>query len=93
MEWFNFTMTTNYRERTPNEASAGMQLFSFTMTTKYRVPHPLRSMQRVGDAKVRIPPFANSAKEGHPRKFVAILKLKNVCTQAYRNSTNSFRPE
>jgi hypothetical protein len=40
-------------------------------TTKRRVPHPLRSWQRVGYATVGIeiggiPPFAKSAKGGHP---------------------------
>jgi hypothetical protein len=40
-------------------------------TTKRRVPHPLRSLQRVGYATVRIeirgiPPFAKSAKDGAP---------------------------
>jgi len=40
-------------------------------TTKRRVPHPLRSLQRVGYATVGIeirgiPPFAKSAKDGAP---------------------------
>jgi hypothetical protein len=47
-------------------------------TTKRRVPHPLRSLQRVGYAtagiEIRgIPPFAKSAKDGAPGDLLHFL--------------------
>jgi hypothetical protein len=47
-------------------------------TTKRRVPHPLRSLQRVGYATVGIeirgiPPFAKNAKDGAPRDLLQVL--------------------
>jgi hypothetical protein len=47
-------------------------------TTKRRVPHPLRSLQRVGYATVGIeirgiPPFAKSAKDGAPGDLLRFL--------------------
>jgi hypothetical protein len=53
-------------------------------TTNGRVPHPLRSLQRVGYATVGIqirgiPPFAKSAKDGAPGDWLHFLpRTRNV---------------
>jgi hypothetical protein len=45
-----------------------------------RVPHPLRSLQRVGYARVGIeilgiPPFAKGAKDGAPGNYCGLIKI------------------